>query len=84
MENIKSNNASMHVRTIAINMGNETMNNDNHQIESFQLFCFVYLVSVCSSGVILNFKALSTLLSVILVRIFLKEYIHTIFYIEMK
>ena len=80
MENIKSNNASMHVRTIAINMGNETMNNDNHQIESFQLFCFVYLVSVCSSGVILNFKALSTLLSVILVRLFLNEYLHTIFY----
>ena len=80
MENIKSNNTSMHVRTIAINMGNETMNNDNHQIESFQLFCFVYLVSVCSSGVILNFKALSTLLSVILVRLFLNEYLHTIFY----
>ena len=80
MENIESNNASMLDRTIAINMENDTMNNNNHQIESFQLFCFVYLVSVCSSGVILNFKALSTLLSVILVRIFLNEYIHTIFY----
>ena len=70
MENIESDNASMHVRTIDINMGNDTNDNNNHQIESFQLFCFVYLVSVCSFGVILNFKALSTLLAVILVRIF--------------
>ena len=76
MENIESNNASMHVRTIAINMGNDTMNDNNHQIETFQLFCFVYLVSVCLLGVILNFKALSTLLSVILVRIFLYEYVY--------
>ena len=81
MENIESNNASMHVRTIAINMGNDTMNDNNHQIETFQLFCFVYLVSVCSLGVILNFKALSTLLSVILVRIFLYKYVYTILYI---
>ena len=79
MPNSELNNTNNFVRTSIVILGNDTIN--NYQIDGFQLFSSVYLASVCASGVILNFKALSTLFSVIVVSnaIYILHYI-TVFY----
>ena len=41
---------------------------DHNQVDGFRLFTGVYLLSVCVCGVILNAKAILTLISTIMVR----------------